>query len=92
MAAKPARTTARLRASEDVPLFVEHCEAVLPRLMLDGVGVASKDAGGDSYSLAPYDALFVAKAATCVYKKVPLWPWPVGVLLAALHAATTTFA
>jgi len=31
---------------EDVPLFVEHCEAVAAEIMLSGVGLASKDAVG----------------------------------------------
>jgi hypothetical protein len=31
---------------EDVPLFVEHCEAVAARLTLRGVGLTSKNAIG----------------------------------------------
>ena len=32
--------------NRDVPLFVEHCEAVATRLMLSCVGLASKHAAG----------------------------------------------
>ena len=32
--------------TRDVPLFVEHCEAVATRLMLSCVGLASKHAAG----------------------------------------------
>jgi hypothetical protein len=37
----------------DVPLFVEHCEArSLPKLILSGVGLASKDTAGRVVCLA----------------------------------------